>query len=241
MADEPRLVIGVQPVREAIAAHGNRITRAYVARGPNPKLESLAKFAKDHGIRVERVTQADLDRISRRGMHQGVAIEAPPLELVALESIEEAPNQTFVVLDGIVDPQNFGAVIRSSVAFGATAVAFAEHGAAPLTPATFRASAGAVEHVTLSRVRSLPAALAHLGERGAKSFALEAHAEKGLPEADLSGSVAIVLGSEESGLHRATRKACAESVKIPMAGKLGSFNASVAIAIALYEVHRQRR
>src|SRR5262249_25160184 len=139
-----RLVLGLQPVREAIRVHGARLGRVLVMAEREPRLEALARFARDAGALVERPPRAELDRLARGGRHQGPACFAPELVLAPLAALHEAAR--IVALDGLQDPQNFGAVIRSAVAFGPSPVLWAEHGSAPLSPTTFRASAGAIEH-----------------------------------------------------------------------------------------------
>jgi 23S rRNA (guanosine2251-2'-O)-methyltransferase len=134
-----------------------------------------------------------------------------------------------------MDPQNFGAVIRSAVALGGRTILWPEHSSAPLSPATFRASAGAVEHAMLCRVPSLPDALNRLAEQGMTTIALDAGGPALLSEIDLKGPVAIVIGSEDKGARRAVRRACKHVARLPMSGPVASLNASVAGAIALYE------
>jgi len=239
-----RLVCGIQPVREAIAAHGSAL-RVLVERGDAPQLDALARFAKDRGARVDRVARAELDRESRGARHQGAIAYAPPLRLRALEALElpdaSARERALVVLlDSIEDPQNFGAVIRSSVAFGASAIVWPEHGAAPLTPATFRASAGAIEHAQLCVVRSLPHAIDALKSRGLQVIGLDAAGERAVDALDLAKDTALVLGAEGAGLHRAVKKSCDAIARLPMRGPLASLNVSAAAAVALYEARRQR-
>lgn len=232
-------MLGLQAVREAVRVRGKALARVLVEQGGGPKLDALARFAADQGAPVERVSRAELDRRAAGGRHQGVLALAPELELVPVNALTVDGDTLLVALDGVMDPQNFGAVLRSAVAFGATGVLWPEHASAPLTPATFRASAGAVEHATLCRVGSLPSALAALGARGARSVVLDAQAPQALHEIDLTGPTIIVVGSEDKGARRSVRRA-GELARLPMAGPLDSLNASVAAALALYEARRQR-
>ncbi len=150
-------------------------------------------------------------------------------------------NRTLLVaLDEVQDPQNFGAVIRSAVAMGATAIVWPEHSSAPLSPATFRASAGAVEHATLCRVASLPHALDDLRARGVAVVGLDMSGEVTIDQVDLAKPVTLVAGAEGKGLRRTVKRACDAIVRLPMPGPVASLNASVAVAIALYEAVRQR-
>jgi 23S rRNA (guanosine2251-2'-O)-methyltransferase len=234
-----RLVLGIQPVREAIRAHGAALGRVLVADGDSGRLDALARFASDQSIAVERVTRGRLDALAGGVSHQGAAAYAPPLELVPLESLPE-PRALIVVLDGITDPHNFGATIRSAVAMGATGILWAEHRAAPLTPATFRASAGAVEHARLCRVGSLRRAVPYLAEQGITTIVLESGAGQHLDELDLRGPVLMVVGSEDRGVQRGVRQLCQAHARLRMGTTIGSLNASVAAAVALYEARRQR-
>jgi 23S rRNA (guanosine2251-2'-O)-methyltransferase len=236
-----RLVLGVQPVREAVRAHGASVERVLVEEGDHPQLEALARFARDQGIEVARATRSELDRRAHGARHQGVMALVPELRLRPLAELSVEPTSLFVALDEIQDPQNFGAVIRSAVAFGASAVIWPEHASAPLSPATFRASAGAIEHAALCRVPSLPSAIAHLAELGAGAVALDAAGDVDLADVDLRGPTLLVIGSEGKGLKKSVRRACPRSARLPMTGRIASLNASVAAAIALYEAHRQRR
>jgi len=236
-----RAILGIQPVREAIRVHGAELERLYVAQGGGPTLDGLIRFAEGRGVTVELVSRGDLDRRAAGGRHQGAIALAPELRLVALESLEIGPTTLVVALDGVMDPQNFGAVIRSAVALGAAAIVWPEHSSAPLSPATFRASAGAIEHAALCRVAALPEALQALAARGVTVVALDAHGTVELGALDLRGPVAIVIGAEDKGVRRPVRAACQHTARLPMSGPIGSLNASVAGAIALYEVVRQRR
>jgi 23S rRNA (guanosine2251-2'-O)-methyltransferase len=236
-----RLVYGLQPVREVIRAHGERVERLFVERGAGPKIEALGRFGQDRGIPVEVVSRADLDRRTAGGRHQGAVALAPDLRIVSVDDLEIGPTSLVVALDGVMDPQNFGAVIRSAVALGASAIVWPEHASAPLSPATFRASAGAVEHAVLCRVPALPEAISSLTVRGVTAVALDAQGSVELGALDLRGPVAIVIGAEDKGTRRPVRRACQHTARLPMAGPIGSLNASVAGALALYEVLRQRQ
>jgi len=236
-----RLVLGVQPVREAVRAHGAGIERVLVEEGDHPQLEALARFARDQGIEVPSASRSELDRRTKGARHQGVLAFVPELRLRPLAELAVEPGSLFIALDEIQDPQNFGATIRSAVAFGASAVVWPENASAPLSPATFRASAGAIEHAVLCKVAALPTAITHLASLGATTVALDANADLDLAEVDLTGPVVLVLGSEGKGLRKSVRRACAHGARLPMRGPIGSLNASVAAAVALYEACRQRR
>jgi 23S rRNA (guanosine2251-2'-O)-methyltransferase len=233
----------MQPVREAIRAHEAKLEQVLVEESDSPQLEAIARFAKDRGAKVIRVRRAELDRLTKNGRHQGVIAFAPELSIVTLDELDTSEGALIVVLDELEDPQNFGAILRSAVGLGATAVVWPEHHSAPLTPATFRASAGAVEHATLCRVAGLPSALADLTARGVKVIGLDSNAPSLIEEVTFEGAspVAIVIGAEGKGLRKSVKAACEELARLPMQSTIDSLNASVAAAIALYEVVRQRR
>ncbi|MEZ4295668.1 MAG: 23S rRNA (guanosine(2251)-2'-O)-methyltransferase RlmB [Polyangiaceae bacterium] len=235
-----RQIFGLQPVREAIRARGKDLRAVFVLQGGGPKLDAVARFAEDQGIPVERVPRAELDRRTRNGFHQGVLAIAPEVELVTLDDLAVNDRTLLLALDGVMDPHNFGAAIRSAVALGATGIVWPEHASAPLSPATFRASAGAVEHATLCRVNALPHALEELRDRGVVPVALDVRGTTELSAVDLRGPIAIVIGAEDRGPRRPVLAACAHVAKLPLPGPVAALNASVAAAIALYEVGRQR-
>jgi 23S rRNA (guanosine2251-2'-O)-methyltransferase len=242
-----RLVTGLQPVREAIRVHGERLERVLVEAEGGAQIEAVARFAQDRGAAVSRVPRGELDRASKGARHQGAIAYAPDLQLVALEELlaevdrahSAGERPVFLALDEIEDPQNFGAVIRSSVALGAHAILWPEHHAAPLSPATFRASAGAVEHARLCRVGSLANALSDLARGGATVIGLDANAEKELREIETPGAAVLVIGAEGKGLRKPVKRACGALARLPMTGVIDSLNASVAAGIALYELRRR--
>lgn len=236
-----RIVFGIQPVREAIRVHGGAIESVVIEHKPNPKLQGLARFAEGRGIKVESAPRFDLDRAAGAGRHQGVIATVPDLVLKTLPQVEVVPTSIFVALDGIMDPQNFGAIVRSAVALGATGIVWPEHSSAPLSPAMFRASAGAIEHAVLCRVPALPQAMSDLAERGVTVIGLDAQGETELSAINLRGPVAIVTGAEDKGARKAVLRACNHVARLPMNGLINSLNASVATALALYEIVRQRQ
>lgn len=231
-----RLVTGLQAVREAIRAHGDKLERVMVDREGGPQVEAVGRFARDRGANVELVVRGDLDRAAKGARHQGAIALAPDLVLVTIDALIERAPKVVVALDELEDPQNFGAVIRSAVALGADAIVWPEHHTAPLSPATFRASAGAVEHATLCRVRQLPSALERLVEMGARVVGLDANADVALGALGITGPVVLVVGAEGKGLRKPVKRACTDLAKLPMKGPIDSLNASVAAGIALYEL-----
>ena len=237
----PRLVLGLQGVRAAIRAHGARLGSVLLEREDAPRLAALARFARDQAVPdVQVVGRAALDRLAGPVHHQGVAAWAPELSLVPFEPLLQDPALLGLVLDRVQDPQNFGAVLRSSVGLGASAVIWGEHASAPLGPGTLRAAAGAAEFARLCRVSSLPPALTQARDQGVTVVGLDAQASEPLHRLDLRRPTLIIVGSEHEGMTPAVRRAASVFARLALPGPIESLNASVAAAIALYEVKRQR-
>lgn len=236
-----RLVVGLQPVREAIRVHGGKLGSVWVDDRPLPRLDAVARFARDSGVEgIRRVPRKELDRLAGSATHQGVVAWAPALELTHWERLTGDTALLAIGLDHIQDPQNFGAVIRSAVALGGATVLWGENASAPLTPATFRASAGAVEHARLCRVPSLRGALQSAALAGVQVVGLDANASSNLHDLDLRGPTVMVLGSEHHGLGHGVRKACTSLARLASQDSIDSLNASVAVGIALYQAWIQR-
>lgn len=238
-AETPRLVLGIQAVRAAIRARGAQLGAVLLESSDGGRLDAVARFARDQGVaRVDVVGRPLLDRLSAGVQHQGVAAFAPALELVPFESLRSDPRLLGVALDRIQDPHNFGAVIRSLVGLGGSALVWGEHASAPLSPATQRAAAGALEFATLCRVPSLPRALGEAVESGVTVVGLDASAPQALSAMPLPRPLLLVIGSEHSGMTPAVRRACSVLARIAAPGPVESLNASVAAALALYEATR---
>lgn len=229
-----RLVLGQQPVREAIRAHGARLHEVLIEERPSPRAEAVERFARDQNVTIRHVPRSELERLAGQTLHQGVAAYAPPLELTPLADLLIRPALLALALDGIVDPQNFGAAVRSAAGLCRAPVLWPESASAPLTPATFRASAGAIEHATLCRVPSLVSALSEAASAGVEVIGLAPEADCALHEVNLTGPTIIVIGSEQKGMARGVRKACTQLVKLGGQGAVQSLNASVAAGIALH-------
>jgi 23S rRNA (guanosine2251-2'-O)-methyltransferase len=237
----------VNPVLEALRARGDQVERLYLTHGQVPSRSAGELFARarDAGVRVQNVPREKLAELAGGGLHQGVVAELRTFEYVQLEDILEAAKGSgrpplVVVLDGIEDPQNLGAIIRSAHALGAHGVVIPKDRAAKVTGAVARASAGAVEHCPVARVVNLARALEDLKAAGLWIAAAVAEGPESLPQARLDGPLALVIGSEGSGIREGVLKHCDHLLRIPMLGKVASLNASVAAAILLYEAQRQR-
>lgn len=242
-----RFVYGVNPVLEALRAHPRDVVRVLVERGREGRrsqgAERVAQAAADAGVKVDEVPHGDLAHRSRSGVHQGVGAELTEFRYAELEDLfETAGGAAFLlVLDGVTDPQNLGALVRSAHALGASGLVVPKDRAAGITPAASKAAAGALEHCPVARVTNLSRAVDQMKEHGIWTVALAADAEKDLGAIDLTVPIALVLGSEGEGLRPLVRKTCDHVARIPMAGEVGSLNVAAAGAVALYEVARQRR
>ncbi len=230
----PETVYGVRPVTEALRGGRRKVFEVLDATGN----AEVAEAARAAGVPVRKVSQARIGELARGGVHQGVAARVEPYRYVELEDLLAAPD-TLVVLDGVTDPQNLGAVLRVADGAGASGVVIPKDRAAGVTAAAVKASAGASEHVPVARVTNLRRAVDRMKEAGLWVYAAEVG---GTPhtDLDLTGPVGLVLGSEGRGVRRLVREGCDGTVSIPMLGAVGSLNVSVAAAVLLYEARRQR-
>ena len=244
---EQRYVYGVNPVLESLRAHAQRVERLFLTEGQlgaRAAAEILSR-ARDMGVRVERVPRERLAALADGGVHQGVVAELRGFEYVELSDLLEPSGPDgrpalLVVLDGIQDPHNFGAIIRSAHALGAHAVIIAKDRAVPVTGVVAKASAGAVEHCPIARVVNLSRTLEELKEAGVWIAAADPHSTSPLWSARLDGPLAVVVGAEGAGVRPGVLEHCDFRLQIPMLGQVGSLNASVSAAILLYEAARQR-
>jgi 23S rRNA (guanosine2251-2'-O)-methyltransferase len=186
-----------------------------------------------------------LDQIAGGSEHQGLVCWAPPLQFHDLDDLLCDSQLLAVALDEIQDPHNFGAIVRCAVGIAGAAVMWGEHASAPLTPATFRASAGAIEQARLCRVASLRDALARCQAAGVRVVGLDARAprtlhEQALQDRSFTGPTVLVLGSEHRGIGRGVKACCSDFASLQLSGRLDSLNVSVAAGIALYITHISR-
>lgn len=241
------LLYGRQTLLEVLRAGRRDLRRLLVAEGTQmsgPPAEIL-RLAHHRKVPVTACVRRDLDRRTLNGNHQGLALEAGPYPWADLADLR-APGADgeppfLLVLDHIQDPQNVGSMMRSADAAGVTGVILPKDRACAVTPAVVRASSGAVEHLRVAQVTNLVRALAELKERRIWVHALDAL--PGAPlhtDVRLDGPIALVVGNEGEGIGRLVRQTCDGVLRLPMRGRVGSLNAAVAAAIALYEVRRQR-
>lgn len=243
------LAYGIHPVRVLLQRAPQRVRQLWLstAREAAARLQELRALAVEAGIAVRDADDQGLDRLAGGERHQGVVVELAPragdpetqLE-EALEALAGSPP-LLLVLDGVTDPHNLGACLRSADAAGVAAVIVPRDRAAGLTPVVRKVAAGAAETVPLVQVVNLARTLRELKERGVWLVGTADDAPRTLYEVDFRGPTALVLGSEGEGMRRLTREACDQLVSIPMGGAVESLNVSVATGVALFEAVRQRR
>ena len=236
---------GIHAVREALEAN-RPLDSLIVARGSHGnRIEELVRLARQHGIPVRFEERIQLDRTAGTREHQGVValVAASPSasfeDLLKPRDLQTGPG-LLVLLDGVEDPQNLGAVVRTSLAAGAQGVVIPERRAAGLTDAVARASAGALAHLPVARVKNLSRAMEEMKQAGYWLVGLDERAEKRHTEVDFKVPVGVVLGGEGKGLHALVRERCDFLVSIPTTGPVRALNVSVAAGVVLFEAVRQR-
>jgi 23S rRNA (guanosine2251-2'-O)-methyltransferase len=235
-------IFGLNPVLEALRA--GRVRRLRVGSRADKRIDEVIALAKRSGVSVERVDVAALERLASGGVHQGIVAELAPIRDYSIQELMEgaAPAAPLlVVLDGIEDPHNLGAITRTVDAVGAHGIIRQARHAAALEGAAAKASAGAIAFVPFATVVNIARALEDLKQANVWTVGLDGEAADSYDSVDYTLPTAIVLGSEGEGLRRLTRDRCDRLVRIPMAGSIGSLNVSVAAGVALFEAARQRR
>lgn len=241
------IIYGINSVMEALrAGHVRELRIAQGGRGsgrPADRLQPLLDLADERGVRVRRVPPESIDRDARRGVHQGVVAEVVDVAPCSVEELVRgaAAAPLIVVLDGIEDPQNLGAILRTADAAGVDGVVIQTRRSAALDGAAAKASAGALAHVRIAEVVNIARAVEELKELGVWTTGLAGEAETSYEAIDFTGPSALVLGAEGTGLRRLVRDRCDYLASIPMRGHVGSLNVSVAAGITLFEAVRQRR
>lgn len=235
------LVCGVNPVKEALAGDREVFELLVQVSATDHRLESILKKAHERGIPVHRREKEALTRLCGSSHHQGVALLVAPFPYCEIEDLLAMEGEGFLlVLDGIQDPHNLGALIRSAACAGATGVVLPKDRACGITPTVEKVSAGAVETIRIARVTNIVQTLEHLKSVGYWVHGLAGEAGSSIYSINASGSVALVIGSEGDGIRPLVRKQCDVLMSIPQYGGVGSLNAAVAGGIALFEVARKR-
>jgi 23S rRNA (guanosine2251-2'-O)-methyltransferase len=237
---------GIHAVREALEA-GSTLDRIVIAKGrQDSRIEEIVQLARELGVAVRFEDRGQLDRLANSKDHQGVVALAAARAAVTLEDILKRANESkgqiglIVLLDGVEDPHNLGAIIRTALAAGAHGVVIPERRAAGLTDTVARASAGALAHLPVAKVTNLARAMEELKEAGYWLVGLDEDGEQSYSDVDYTTPTGIVMGGEGGGLHELTRKRCDFVVSLPTSGPVKSLNVSVATGVVLFEALRQR-
>jgi 23S rRNA (guanosine2251-2'-O)-methyltransferase len=235
-------ICGIHAVFEAMVSNRVPIERIHIAReARSGKLQEILQLARERDIPVRKEERSVLDRMATGTPHQGIIAITAALSYADFDSLFKREKAFIVVLDGVEDPHNLGAVIRTAEACKASGVLVPERHSAPLSTAVVKASAGASAYVPVVRAKNLVSAIDELKGRGLWIVGVDAAGTKEWTEFDYTGPIALVLGGEHRGLRRLVREHCDVLVRLPMLGNIASLNISVAAAVVLYEVVRQRR
>lgn len=231
--------IGIHPVLEALRAR-RPLTRVVVAKGlSGPRIQEIVDLCRELSVPVRFEPREALDRLAGNAAHQGVVALGAAHEFVSLDEVAEAAR-LLLALDGVEDPHNLGAIIRTAHAAGADAILVPERRAAGLTETVAKAAAGALEHLPIARVGNLTQTLEQLKRRGFWIYGFDERGEETYDRVDYASPAAFVMGGEGKGLHQMIRKHCDFVVRIPLAGKISSLNVSVAAGIVLFEWKRRK-
>lgn len=232
------MLAGIHPVREALRA-GRSLDRVLVARGAGgPRLQEIIEACRERSVPVRFEPREALDRASNGAAHQGVVAFGAAQGYADLEDAAK-DAELLVLLDGVEDPHNLGAIVRTAHAAGATAVLVPERRAAGLTETVAKAAAGALEHLPVVRIGNVTQTLETLKKRGFWIYGLDERGTQLYSEIDYARPTVIVLGGEGAGLHQLVKKHCDILVRIPMAGAISSLNVSVAAGVVLFEWRRR--
>jgi 23S rRNA (guanosine2251-2'-O)-methyltransferase len=237
-------VEGRHAVLELLRAKRRTVRKIFIAEAQDASdvLDAIEFEAQRQRIPVSLISMTRLDREAKTEGHQGVMAIAQDLNTVSLDDLLKVAKPFLLVCDGVTDPRNLGAMLRSADGAGVTGVILPRHRSARISPSVTKTAAGAIEYLTFCDVGGIPTAIDQLNRAGVLTVGLAGESKDSLYKLDLgSGPVAIVVGGEEKGLSALTRKRCATVVSIPQVGRINSLNAGVAVSVAAFEVARQRR
>ncbi|HEV8659284.1 MAG TPA: 23S rRNA (guanosine(2251)-2'-O)-methyltransferase RlmB [Thermoanaerobaculia bacterium] len=235
------IIYGLNPVIEAIRSHPGLIRYIGVSREHGGKLQRAITEAKKARVPVRQLSAEQIDHLAGRGVHNGIVADISEAAYADFEEVLGRETTNFIlILDGITDPQNFGAILRVADGFGVDLVVIPQHESVGLTPAAVKASAGASQWVSVAQVTNLARTIETLKEESYWIYAAAADGDRP-DEIDFTGKVALVVGSEGKGIRRNVLEHCDRIVTIPMQGHVDSFNVASAAAVLCYEVRRQLR
>ncbi|WP_438961658.1 23S rRNA (guanosine(2251)-2'-O)-methyltransferase RlmB [Nonlabens sp.] len=237
-------IYGIRAIIEAIES-GQNLGKVYLLREAEGVLMGQLKtLVNNKKITTSFVPVEKLDKISSHGNHQGAVASISPIDFASLEEILENrqvdKKDIYLLLDGVTDVRNFGAIIRTAECTGVSAIVIAESGSAPINPATIKTSAGAVFNIPICKVTHIKDAVFLMKAYGITTIGASEKAEKNIYQTDLNSSIALIMGSEERGINPSTLKVIDTPVKLPMKGEIASLNVSVACGAMLYEIVRQQ-
>jgi 23S rRNA (guanosine2251-2'-O)-methyltransferase len=245
------VLYGLHPVEEALRAGSRKFDHVCVSRerqehGAAQKLQRIVDLCRDSGVRLRFENREQLTRMAKNASHQGVVAVVRERSFLTIEDLLRGPGtgeapRLLLALDGVEDPQNLGALLRSADGAGVDGVVMTERRAAPLSGVAVKASAGAAEHLRIARVVNLVRSLEQLKEQNIWCVGLDERGTMNYDEYDWTSNTVVVLGREGEGLHELVRRNCDHLLRIPMAGGVSSLNVSAAGAVVLYEAARQRR
>ncbi|MDM8525186.1 23S rRNA (guanosine(2251)-2'-O)-methyltransferase RlmB [Desulfococcaceae bacterium HSG8] len=237
------ILFGIHPVLEAIRAGRRNFYECYISDDKlSGRLKSVVALAESYNIPVKRNKVSQLRSITATDYHQGIGAKVSEYPLADLSDIIDKTAEYFLLLlDNVADPRNLGALIRTGLCAGVNGVIIPKDRSAPPTPAVSKASAGAMEHILLARVTNLVSIIKELKKKGVWIAGMDSTANQSVFNADLTCSLAIVIGGEEKGIRPLVRKHCDFLISVPQEGPVSSLNASVAGAVAMYEAYRQKR
>ncbi|WP_263383037.1 23S rRNA (guanosine(2251)-2'-O)-methyltransferase RlmB [Granulicella arctica] len=239
------VLYGIHPVEEAIRSGARQLDHVSVARERrDEKLDRLLELCRSAGIRVTHESKDTLTKLARSEMHQGVLAVVRERKFLAIEDLmagEKEGYRFFLALDGVEDPHNLGALLRTAEGAGVDGVIIPERRSAPITATVAKTSAGASEHVKVARVTNLVRSLEQLKQKNVWVLGLDERGSPDYMDFNFNTDCVLVLGREGAGLHDLVKKTCDHLLRIPMAGQVSSLNVSVAGAVVMYEAMRQRR
>ncbi|MEK6600176.1 MAG: 23S rRNA (guanosine(2251)-2'-O)-methyltransferase RlmB [Deltaproteobacteria bacterium] len=242
-----RIIYGINPLTEALKSHPEYFKDILIAHGrTGHEVEKIIKLAGQHSIKYRIVQKGDIESLAGTLHHQGVAAILSELKYADVEDILERwrlseEKAIILILDCIQDPQNLGSLIRTANAAAVHGVIIPKDRATEVTPTVVKASAGAIEHILISRVTNIADTITKLKNTGIWVIGIEADGKEDIYSFDMDTDLAIVIGSEGKGIRRLVKEKCDVCLSIPMKGNISSLNASVAGGVALFEVLRRRR